>query len=614
MTFPAFITKKRLLIGLGVLLVLGIIWRVRSKPTEITYETAGVTRADLRQTVEVTGQLKPASRIDLTFKRSGTVSGIQARVGVAVKAGEVLATLKADDVQFAVRSAQASLAIAQANLASRAAGETQQSIELSASQVQQAEVAYQKALADVQSTKDVVDRAVQSASVALQAAQNNLDNADAIAAQNIQNSYDAVRTTLINALGPINNALFNGDQISGVDNSAVTQGFSNLLGVLEIGSLDRAKNSYLLVRRAKLDVEAKMSLLTHDSSAEDIRAATEAMKQTIVRTQDFLTDVQRVLTATITGSSLSATTLATYQTTNAADRAAVSAQATAVLSASQSLRSTELVRTQTIQQLKDAYTSAALALESAKTNGATQMRAAEATLATQQAVLNGAKATLEAKKIGPRPVDLAPLRAAVQQAAVAYEKAVSDLQDAQIVAPVDGTISEILPHIGEQVGPSLPAIRMVGVSSYEIESLVPEADIVKVALGQPVTVTLDAFGDDVKFSGTVTAKDPDQTKVQDAVYYKVFVQIDAQDKEIKPGMTANVTILTASREKVLVIPLRAIRTKDDKKTVRILVNRVPEERVVQLGLRGDEGRVEIMSGLQEYDQVIVGESTEGATK
>jgi multidrug efflux pump subunit AcrA (membrane-fusion protein) len=180
--------------------------------------------------------------------------------------------------------------------------------------------------------------------------------------------------------------------------------------------------------------------------------------------------------------------------------------------------------------------------------------------------------------------------------------------DAQIIAPTTGTVSEIVPTVGEMVAMNVPVVRMVGQDAPDIEALVPEADVVKVLLGQEAMVTLDAYGDNVKFKATVSAKDPAETKVQDAVYYKIRVLVDPAGKEVKPGMTANVTIKTGEAVDAYVIPLRGIRTNaDGSNSVRVLVNGQPIVKNVVLGLRGNEGRVEVKSGLNEGEAVIVGE-------
>jgi hypothetical protein len=163
--------------------------------------------------------------------------------------------------------------------------------------------------------------------------------------------------------------------------------------------------------------------------------------------------------------------------------------------------------------------------------------------------------------------------------------------------------------IGEQITPNTPQIRMIGTTQYDIEAKVPEADIAKVVVGQPSEITLDAYGDDVKFTGTVTAENPDQTKVQDAIYYNIRVTIDPAGRDIKPGMTSNVTVTTGVADNALIIPLRAIKTVGDKKTVRVLVNNQPQDKVITQGLKGDEGRVQILSGLNVGEQVILSEKT-----
>jgi hypothetical protein len=149
----------------------------------------------------------------------------------------------------------------------------------------------------------------------------------------------------------------------------------------------------------------------------------------------------------------------------------------------------------------------------------------------------------------------------------------------------------------------------VAAEGYTVEALVPEADIAKVNVGQTATMTLDAFGDSVVFQGTVVAENPDQTKVQDAIYYKTSFQLLANGYDVKPGMTANVTIKTGESKDALFIPTRAVRDQNGVVSVRVLENAQPRDVNVQLGLRGDEGKVEVKEGLSVGQQVILGELT-----
>jgi HlyD family secretion protein len=613
MAFPKFLTKKRIIIAVILLVVgYGIYALASGGGAKTTYETAPVESRTLLQTVEVTGELKPAARVELSFKNGGTIEVLNVKIGDKVKAGEILGQLKVDDVIFAARSADASLALAQANLNARLAGETTQSIRVAEAQVAQSQASYDKAQADLASTKLTTSDAIRVAELSVQTASNNLANQDATVSQTVQNAYDSARTSLVTAVGPLQTALTDGDTITGVDNTNATQNYTNVLGFLDSGSLERAKNSYLVAKAAKIVAETQVKALTSSSTKEDILAAGETLTDAITKTQAYLTDVQKVLAASLTSQYFTEATLASKKSTIDSARASVSAQNSTVLVAIQTIRNSELARTQTVDQLQGAFDTASTNLETAKTNAVTQVRTAETNIEIQKAALDSAKASLDLKKAPPRDVDLAGLRASVAQAQVSADKAANDLQNIQIVAPVDGTVAEVIPDVGELAQPGAVAIRLVGTESYDIEALVPEADIASVEVGQTATMTLDAYGDDIEFKGVVTAEDPDQTKVQDAVYYKIRVQIQPEGRDVKPGMTANVIVETAKSENTLVIPLRAVRTKDDgTKTVRILVNEAPQDRDIEIGLRGDEGRVEVTKGLSEGENVVTGETTTG---
>ncbi len=616
MPFPKFL-KRKTTYAILILLVAGGWWFfAQSRNKGPHYETAVVTRGTLRQTVQVTGELKPATRTELAFKNPGTIAAINVKIGDTVKTGDILATLKANDVQFAAKNARAMLAVAQANLNAKKAGDTPQIIRVAETQVEQAEAQYKKAVSDVDSNKKTTQDAVTAAQIALQTAKNDLDNQNAIVAQDIQNSIDAARLQLLAALGPLNSGLSDGDQISGVDNTAANQLYLNVLGFLDMGSLDRSKASYLRAKTAKLDAETFTQNLTPSSTKDDVQSAAEKIQSAITAVQSYLSDVQKVLISSLTDSMFTKTTLSADKAMINGDRTTVSAQNTAVLSVLQTIKNTELMKIQTIQRLKNAYKAAQTAYQTATTNADVQVRAAETNVAIQKAALDSAQAMLDLKKSGPRAVDLAPLHATVEQAQVAYNRSLNDLKNVQIIAPVDGIISDVIPDIGERISPNVPEINMVGTQSYDIQAQVPEADITKVLVGQTASTTLDAYGDGVQFGGKVTSKDPAETRIQDAIYYNVHVQLNSDGHEVKPGMTANVTVNTGEADHALIIPLRAVRTDAQTgiKTVRILVNGIAKTKKVKLGLRGDEGLIQVLHGLSEGDQVIVGQTGTSASK
>ena len=98
--------------------------------------------------------------------------------------------------------------------------------------------------------------------------------------------------------------------------------------------------------------------------------------------------------------------------------------------------------------------------------------------------------------------------------------------------------------------------------------------------------------------------EPAETIIQGVVYYKVTVGFDEPDERMKSGMTANVDIITETKENVLAVPQGAVLAKDGQKMVRILEGKDIKEVKVETGIRGSRGEIEILSGLKKGDRVI----------
>ena len=258
-------------------------------------------------------------------------------------------------------------------------------------------------------------------------------------------------------------------------------------------------------------------------------------------------------------------------------------------------------------------------IESGRTtiNGAvSDVISAQQALATQkvtnQTNINSAENTLKkaeddlAKiKAVPREVDIAVYKADVDKTKASMVELQQKLNDAVLKAPIDATITKVNVKIGETVvagGESV--ISLISVNNFEIKVDVPEADIGKVKSENPAQIVLDAFPEKV-WAGRVVEIEPAETLIEGVVYYRVTVVFDEVDERIKSGMSADLTIETNKKENVLFIPYRAIVFKDGKKIVRVSEGKEIREAEVETGLKGNEGEVEIVSGLNEGDQVIV---------
>lgn len=197
-------------------------------------------------------------------------------------------------------------------------------------------------------------------------------------------------------------------------------------------------------------------------------------------------------------------------------------------------------------------------------------------------------------------------KALVRKAEALNRAARIKVGETYIYAPISGTIIKRNADPGE-IAIYNSTILTVAEGEMEIEADVPESDIIKISLGQKADISFDAFPVDVIFEAEIIKIEPASTIVQDVVYYKVKLKLDNIDEKIKTGMSCDADIKTAEKKNVIAIPLRAVKTEGDKKYVEVLKDEkdnITEKVYVTTGLEGDDGIVEIKSGLNGGEKVI----------
>lgn len=198
--------------------------------------------------------------------------------------------------------------------------------------------------------------------------------------------------------------------------------------------------------------------------------------------------------------------------------------------------------------------------------------------------------------------------ALVQKAQVLRREIITQFADTIMTAPMDGVVIAKHAEVGENVAPNASVLTIAIPEKLEIQSNVPESDIVKVKVGQKAKLTFDALASDEVLNATIKEVEPAATVIQDVVYYRIKLSMENLDDRLKLGMSEDVDIQTASKDNVLMIPLRAVKTEGGDKIVEILKdeqNNVTEKIKITLGLQGDDGMVEVMGGaLKEGDRVI----------
>lgn len=211
----------------------------------------------------------------------------------------------------------------------------------------------------------------------------------------------------------------------------------------------------------------------------------------------------------------------------------------------------------------------------------------------------------------------------IQSAELNVTKAQNALTDAKnalanyyIRAPFAGTLAAVNAKKYDTAnnGSALATI----ITPDQIATLsVNEVDAAKMAVGQKATLTFDAI-DGLTIAGTVSSIDTIGAVSQGVVSYNVKVNFSTQDTRVKPGMTANASIITATAVDTLAVPASAVKTQNGASTVQVFQpaladigtsasvtsTQTPITIPVVIGI-SDDTNVQIISGLKLGDQIIV---------
>lgn len=244
--------------------------------------------------------------------------------------------------------------------------------------------------------------------------------------------------------------------------------------------------------------------------------------------------------------------------------------------------------------------------------------------ATSQADFEAARADLQAAQASRDA-----LVAQVQSARVAVDTAQVQLGYTRVTAPMDGVVVAVVTKQGQTVNAvqSAPTIVVLAkLDQMTVKAQVSEADVIHVAVNQPVYFTI--LGDpDKKYEGRLRLIKPAPASIVDevnsssttnstttssttAIYYDALFDVPNSDGRLRALMTAKVTIIQARHPDVLIVPSTALgaRAADGRYTVRIKrADGQVVSRQIAIGLDNNVN-AEVLSGLAEGDQVVVGEA------
>jgi HlyD family secretion protein len=229
----------------------------------------------------------------------------------------------------------------------------------------------------------------------------------------------------------------------------------------------------------------------------------------------------------------------------------------------------------------------------------------------------------------------------VEKSGIPIAQSAENFRGSNVVAPMDGVLLTKNIEIGESITSGVSSFNagtvlftVADVSRMIVKAGVNEVDIGKIRVGMPVKVTLDAYPK-VGFHGRIDRIAP-AVRVDDKVrVFDVEVRLDAQGRELRSGMTANIEVVGERKDKVLTVPVESVFHRDDqeivyvkkaidpkaaveesqklegeaaKKAAKDAWKKFFEKRVITTGL-ADNAKVEILTGLKPGDEVALEDPT-----
>ena len=241
--------------------------------------------------------------------------------------------------------------------------------------------------------------------------------------------------------------------------------------------------------------------------------------------------------------------------------------------------------------------------------------------ASARADLESAQASLDSTR-----AEIDALDAQITRARISVDTARTNLGYTQILAPMDGVVVAVETDEGQTLVSSQSAptlLILADLATMTVKTLISEADVIRVEPGMKVRFSI--LGDpDTLYESTLRSVDPAPETITDsntsaktisstATYYNGQFDVANPDHKLRIFMTAQVAIVLGEVEQVLSIPLSVLERDlgHGRYEVRVLENGEARPRVIKTGLKNNIF-VEVVDGLTESDQVVVGDSVSSA--
>lgn len=607
------IVSTRKLTFVIVLIVLAAVgyWtygKIKGNVVETKYVLASAAKETLIASISGSGQVSVVNQVDVKAKASGEIINVSVKNGQAVRTGATLVSLDSKDVQKTVRDAELSLESAQIALKKL----KKPADEYSLLQTQNALVDARDKLEKLKSSQPVD---YQDAKDAKQKAQDNLDKAYEDAFNDVADAFLDLPTVITQ----LNTILF-GTGIVASETTVNSSSDNSSALINSIGDADDISSLQIFQSSATKDYNTAKS--KYDTNFASYKKATRYSDNATIETllTETLDDVKSIAQAGKSASNY----LDTWSEMRTKKHQSVFAKVTeyktslATYIGQVNGHLTALIAMQrTLQDDKEALTTAENNLKEMDQNNPLDLAAAQATVKEKEISLADLKA-------GATSLDIRSQAISVKQKQNALADAKEKLVDYSIRAPFDGMIAKVSVKKGDTTSAGTVAVTLI-TRQRTAEISLNEVDVAKVKVGQKATLTFDAITN-LSITGEVVDIDTLGTVSQGVVNYNVKIVFDTQDDRVKPGMSVSAAIITDVKQDVIAVPNSAVKSQGDMNYVEMLGVAVPQDQAsqgvvsatapsrqqVEVGIANDTS-TEIISGLKEGDQVVMRTVTSQAT-
>jgi len=572
----SFLKKKVIVFFLAVVLAALFALIFFGGKKELPYESVLVKRGDIVQEVSVSGNVKAKEEVDLAFEISGKIASVDVSVGDVVKKGDRLTSLDSSEIDAKFAQALAGVEAAKATL-------------------KQYEAAYAAEDAKLTELKKGVrpeeiqlsETKVSNAKKLLFDEEENLSNIKQKAELDIQNLYDDIDDILNDAYAKADNAITK--QIVSLFSENSPNDFQITFLVSDFSLENQIELKRLLAKNELSDFKKEVETLEYSQTFLD-EALLKAKKH-LIFLRDFLSLLDDAVDVSTDLTAAGKSTYKGYISTGIND---VNSKISEINTQQQA------IETQKITNRNNIFTA-----EIRVNNARSALSSAEDELSLKKAGSTKEQLEAQEQRVIQAEANIGQQKAIIKQNQANLRSLKAQIFKTVIYSPIDGTITKQEAKLGQIVSPNVTLVSVISEGRFEIETNIPEADIAKVKIGNFAKATLDAYGDDELFEAEVVKIDPAETVIEGVSTYKATLAFKNENEKIRSGMTANIDILTGKKENVLAVPQRAVAEKNGEKFIKVIKNKEPKEIKVETGLRSSDGRVEIVSGLSEGDEIVV---------